>query len=234
MSRRTAGWMAGLLAVSLAVGWGANAFRPKSQESSRLAAMLPTVPPLEHFLSWDSFSEAEQTRAELEALCLHFIADARVRYIKSRTELPAGSSPEAVAKERGLDEAIQRLQRGIREFRGTDQVFLLEAELFRMLRRSGRDAEFVDHFLNLAYVRPTHEIVDSNAALAVEAAQRLGREAEVQAALAHRKAIPSPYRGALVNGNPFAVPRHHSPKDPESVAPGDRPRPDRPGRASSR
>lgn len=145
-------------------------------------------------MTWDSFSEAEQTRAELEALCLHFIADTRVRYIKARAENGAEATPtDSESHYRGIAQAIERIQRGIQEFQGTEQVYLLEAELFRMYRRAGRDTEYVDRFLGMVYALPTHEIVESHAAQALEAAARIGRVEEVRSALAHREEIPKRY-----------------------------------------
>lgn len=192
--RRIAFRTLALLVVALGFSLASSASRGRREDSSRLASMLPVVPPLEHFMTWDSFSEAEQTRAELEALCLHFIADTRVRYIKARADNGAESSPsDTEAHYRGLAQAIERIQRGIQEFQGTEQVYLLEAELFRMYRRAGRDAEYVDRFLGMVYALPTHEIVESHATQALEAAARVGRLEEVRSALAHREEIPKRY-----------------------------------------
>lgn len=189
--RRIAFRALALAVVALGFSLASSASRGRREESSRLVSMLPVVPPLEHFMTWDSFSEAEQTRAELEALCLHFIADTRVRYIKARADNGTESTAsETEAHYRGLAQAIERIQRGIQEFQGTEQVYLLEAELFRMYRRAGRDAEYVDRFLGMAYALPTHEIVESHAAQALEAAARVGRVEDVRRALAHRDEIP--------------------------------------------
>ncbi|MCC6233086.1 MAG: hypothetical protein IT580_10615 [Verrucomicrobiales bacterium] len=149
-----------------------------------------SVPPVEEFLSWDSFSEVEQTRALLRALCLRSIAEIRVGYLERR----GNSAPEAVDHaqrvEQGLAAAIRETRDQIAEFEGTAEEWLLHGEMLRLLQRAERSEEWLDAYLDLVQRNPTDSLIENLELRAREVACRLGREAELEPVLAHWSQLP--------------------------------------------
>jgi hypothetical protein len=154
---------------------------------------LRFVPPLESFLWWDSFSEVEQTTATLRAHALRAIAESRTRYLQIRRRPSLGIFPENAIVDRALADEMERLNRVIGEFAGTDQEALLVGELLHVLQKADRDDQWLDEFLNGTYRWPVHELFVWNTRRAIELGRRLNREAEVTAAIRFRGSIPAKY-----------------------------------------
>ncbi|MBL9139598.1 MAG: hypothetical protein JNK85_27260 [Verrucomicrobiales bacterium] len=155
---------------------------------------LKIIPPLESFLWWDSFSEVEQTKATLRAHALRAIAESRARYLQIRRRPALGVFSEDAIADRALSEEIDRLNRQIVEFGGTDQEIMLTGELLHVLQKAERNNEWLDVFLASAYRWPTHDLVEWNVRRATEMGRQTGREDEVSNAIRYREGIPTKYR----------------------------------------
>lgn len=153
----------------------------------------PWIPPLEHFLSWESFSEVEQTRSLLRALCYRSIAQIRADYLAARLDPPTltGSNEDPAA--RGLAAAATQLHALAAEFAGTPEEPVVQQELLRVLHRSSRHDEWLDVFVRLVYTHPTHPIVTDSLPRAQSFARITERDAELLAALRHRGEIPQAF-----------------------------------------
>jgi hypothetical protein len=191
-----------ILAVALiALGFMVRGVLP-SGKASHPQLLLP---PLDHFLWWSSFSEVDQTRGLLQALCLRSIAEARRKYLESRPTTGLDSPPRAGFSDATLSNAVEEIRRRMDEFQGTEQELVLGGELLRLLRRCGRDSEWLDVYLRMLYQHPNRDIVDWLRSRAIEVGEMTGRINEVRGALHHRGGIPSEYRGPL-NGRPESNP----------------------------
>lgn len=160
---------------------------------------LTQVAPLEHFLWWHSFSEVEQTRAQLHALCLKSIAESRAALFRIQHGADPLFTSHQAALDRGRADAIRRLRLLIPQFEGTDQAVVLRAELLRLFHLTGAGSDWLDTYLDIAYLAPAHEVLDERAQVAAEYARSLGREAELRDAIEHRGRIPARFwrRNAL-------------------------------------
>lgn len=148
------------------------------------------VPPVEEFLSWDSFSEVDQTRALLRALCLRSIAEIRVRYLEHRGGPSASEAEQARRVEEGLTAALRETRDQIAQFEGTAEEWLLHGELLRLLMRAERHGEWLDAYLDLAQRNPTDAQIEVHERRAREIAHRLGRESELEPVLEHWSSLP--------------------------------------------
>lgn len=155
---------------------------------------LTQVAPLENFLWWNSFSEVQQTKALLHALCLQSIAESRAAIFR----VQHGADPLFVSRQSAIDraraDAIQRLHRLIPQFEGTDQAIILRAELLRLLHLTHAGSDWLDTYLDIAFLAPTHDVLDELAHRASEYARTLGRESELHDAIQHRNRIPPRFR----------------------------------------
>ncbi len=159
--------------------------------SSRLSNHLDReVPPVEEFLSWDSFSEVDQTRALLRALCLRSIAEIRVRYLDRRGTTPMETAEHQRRVQEGLTAAIRETRDQIAVFEGSAEEWVLHGELLRLLQRGERHAEWLDAFIDLVLRNPTDSQIESMEPRAWELARRLGRTEELQPVLAYWNHMP--------------------------------------------
>lgn len=154
------------------------------------------IPPLEHLIWWDSFSEIEQTKGILRGLCLQTIAEIRRSYLLSQSEQVL--APDAVSlvpsQDSGVSNALNHLKRRLEEFQGTEHVSIFQGEILRLLRKAGRHQEWLNLYLELVYQQPGDLLIIMESARAADAAKSVGREAELHEALDHWNQIPRKYR----------------------------------------
>lgn len=197
MQRRGAPWAGRVGAALLLAAVFAGGFLMRNATGQPAPDFWRRVPPVDHFLWWESFSEVEQTRSLLDALCRHAIAEVRAKYLDNRM-MPAPTTEASVrSAERSLANAIEEMDRRIEEFAGTEQRLVLQLERLRLLRRSGKEDAWLDGFLELFYQRPTNPLVLSLVDQALLSAKSLHREAELQAALENHHRIPHELRPNL-------------------------------------
>ncbi len=143
------------------------------------------VPPLEFFITRQSFSETENAKTALEAMCARFQAAVRARVLKGRYENDRRDlSPDVLAR------AIRDLESGAKQFEGTGQELVLTADLLRDLRAAGRLERWIDVYLKTVYAHPMHPLAGDFASEAILVAKSVGREPEVIQALNHVGSIP--------------------------------------------
>ncbi len=177
--------MSGFLVGFLTAPWFAKEPAPR---------FLIRVPPLEHFMGWTSFSELEQTKSMLRALCLRTVAEIRAQYLQTRSPLTGTTEPIAVLRDRGLSTAIVEIRSQLESFAGSDPEDLLQGELLRFLEKAGREDEWLDAYLAVLYQQPTEAVVEEYRARALAIGCATDREPEVAAALEHLDSIPRAYR----------------------------------------
>jgi hypothetical protein len=153
---------------------------------------------------WNSFSEVEQTRSVLEALCLRAIAESRVAYLRVRNGPPPLTTSSRDAHDRALAQRLARLDELAEEFHGTEQFFLIHSERFRVLERAGRDGEWLDAYLGIFYQHPTHPMVSFYLDKAETKARAIGREGEIALARSFRRQIPADQWPAVRKAPPTA------------------------------
>jgi hypothetical protein len=143
------------------------------------------VPPLDSFVDTQSFSEIQNTRAELQGLAQRFRTEARMKHLAS---LPKPSSGSPTPVERAS--IVRDLERGIEEFKDTPEEVFLVQDLLLQLRAGGQFNRWLDVYLDILYRRPTEEAVGTLSGTAQWIAQATGREAEVTAGFQHILEIP--------------------------------------------
>ena len=152
------------------------------------AGAATTKIPRDYLVDSKSFSEIENTKVELAALCAEFVTTwrqvrlAQVRRtgsIVSETEVP--------------DSAILALRQGIEQFSGTPGETVLTEELLRYLAQEKYYTTFLDEYLRMSYRTPAAEALASFGVVAVSAARLTDRVGELTEALNHRASIPKSY-----------------------------------------
>jgi hypothetical protein len=170
-----------LAAFAGSIGYISGELHPNDPKSMALEEM----PPLEYFASPSSFSEVENVKTELDALCARYITIARSRGV--RLDHPSGGHP---AYEAGQAATIKQLERALPEFQGTDQQLIIVQDLLRALKRSSLYDRWIDVYLAALYEHPTQELIGHFDEEAVSIGQVAGRKSEVLAALKHVLSIP--------------------------------------------
>jgi hypothetical protein len=159
-------------------------------KASHSSLILPSV---DHYLWWNSFSEVDQTRGLLQALCMRSLAEARRKYLVARATMKTSAPPPTGFSDSAVDAAVEEVRRRMVEFEGTEQELAFAGELLRLFQRSGREGEWLDLYLRIVYQHPNCEMTDWLTPRALATAEMLGRIEEVRTALQHRAAIPPKY-----------------------------------------
>lgn len=179
--RRGRGWFA-WVAVSLAAGFvaGVGLGRLQTEESS--VGAIGRVVPREYLASTASFSEVEMAKGEVRALGLQYLSEVEARLGPLHR---VGDGDPAMT-----DRVVEALREGMEAFGGTAQETTLRQHLLAVLRRGGRDAEWLETYLEMAYRCPTDSLVGHQAAYAMRVARRLGRDLELMDVLRRIEGIP--------------------------------------------
>ncbi len=153
-------------------------------------------PPLDHLIWWESFSEVDQTRGILRGLSLQAIAEIRRVYLRSRSLPHDGHDfPNPIANhDPALTAAIHAVQGRLAEFEGTEYARTFQSELLRLLRKAGRDHDWLNLYLELTYRQPDNPLILLESARAADAAKITGREHELHDALDHWNLVPEKFR----------------------------------------
>lgn len=177
-----------MLVATLAASAGYWAHEIRDQHAGRLLAQ--ELPPLEAFVSDQSFSEVETAKATLQALCARYRVESQQQRLQLlQTARKAGGAAIAQSSP-SYASAIPWLKRGIEEFRHTGQELVLIQDLLLVLAHEGHGNEWLDLYLDTLYRRPTADVVGQSAQTAVRFGQALHRSPEVSAALRHVALIP--------------------------------------------
>ena len=189
-AKRSWGWRHVGLALGVVAAFAAGMVASDLRGLRTAGNLDREVPPVEEFLFWDSFSEVDQTRALLRALCLRSIAEIRVRYLERRG-LPAADEAEQRRRvEDGLTAALRETRDQIADFEGTAEEWLLHGELLRLLMRAERHGEWLDAYVDLVQRNPTDGQIEAQEPRAREMARQLGRGAELEPVLEHWAQLP--------------------------------------------
>jgi hypothetical protein len=179
-----------VFASSVSLGYW---FHGHAHDSGTILA-AKTMPQLDYFIVPESFSRVENTRNNLEGLCVRLRLEAEERLIEQRRlSLKPGTSAQTT--EALLDHIIRDLEDGMSEFSGTDQEVYVAEDLLCALKRREQFDRWVMVYLKLLYEHPTHPGVTQLAAQAVTVSKLVGREKEVLAGLNHLAAIPLDFPG---------------------------------------
>src|SRR5689334_14895745 len=87
---------------------------------ARLGVAMPIgwIPRLDYFITQHSFSEIENAKASLEALCRRYRAEVQARRLLDERYAGGKQGP---TREQQLSGTIKVLERGMKEFEGTQQ-----------------------------------------------------------------------------------------------------------------
>ncbi len=174
-----------LATITGSIGYVCGELHPRTPKSMAVEEM----PPLEYFASSRSFSEIENAKTALEALCNRYVTLAR------STTTMAGRSPKAPATlEAGEAAEIQELEEGVHEFQGTDFQLVIIQDLLRALKRSNQCDQWLNVYLTALYEHPTDALIGRFDSEAVAVAEAVGRSPEVVKALRHVSTIPLDFK----------------------------------------
>jgi hypothetical protein len=193
----------GCLGLAGAAGYRVGMARQSSSWSMGVQQRVP----FEFYLTEQSFSEIVNTRARLEALSVQFLTELRARHDASAQGSPVaphlGNPLYRVQPGRAIDE----VQKGIEEFKGTEQEMCLVQELLMLLKKQKFSGRWLDVYLAALYEHPTHPLIGRNAKHAIAISDALGRQQELTQAFDLLRRIPLNYpakekvQAALQNAN---------------------------------
>lgn len=193
--RTVVGWILALALGGMAGHWLRDFRTLTAQASGSMTAWG-----LDDFVRPRSFSPVEASRAELEGLAQLYRAEARTRLLHA----DSGGLPAGVRR----SETIEDLERGRQAFRDTPGEAVLVQDLLLLLKKSGNHDRWLGVYLDMAYRRPTEELIGLFADDALEIASAVGRLPEVTAALRHVLEIPIEFPGKRRLEAPVAAVSH--------------------------
>lgn len=174
-----------MLVAALAASAGYWAHEMQDNHAGRLLAH--EMPPLEAFVSDQSFSEVETAKVTLQALCALYRVESQQQLLQTARKAGGAaitqSSPSYAS-------AIPWLKRGIKEFRHTGQELVLIQDLLLVLAHEGHGNEWLVLYLDTLYRQPTADVVGQFARTAVWFGQALNRSRDVSDAFQHVALIP--------------------------------------------
>lgn len=174
----------------MALAGGIGYVSGRASPGSMSALTVRQMPPFEVYLSEHSFSEIENTKDKLQALVTEFLTAVRVDHYPSASS-PAAIPPSAnpsYAVEPGR--AIKELERGIEQFKGTEQEMTLIRELLVLLNVQKLPSRWLDVYLAALYTHPTDDLIGRYAKDALAISDPLGRRAEVVSGFDLLRRIP--------------------------------------------
>jgi len=190
MKTRSIGCMIVAILAAGEVGYRLGAER----EDSVSWLARETTPPLEYYAAPESFSEVEDAKSSLQALCLRFTTAVHAKMVAAyRSQV--GPSGAGSASEPHLKDVIEDLEQGMREFAGTEQELDVAQDLLLALKKAKQLDRWIDVYLKELYEHPTHPVVARLADEAVSIANQCGRQQSVAAGLLYLQSIPAKFQG---------------------------------------
>ena len=155
------------------------------------AMLLPSEVPFLHvYVAKQSFSEIRNARAALDELRARYVMTVQIRrHVNVRGSAGRNTVPDSHV-EPHLAGAIEELEQGMQEFRGTGQEFIVARELLKVLKKSRRYDRWLEVYLDILYQHPTQPLIGSLASDAIVAAKAAGSEDVLVAGFKHLTAIP--------------------------------------------
>lgn len=171
---------------------GYSAGRLVENAPRRLSTNAPLDPAL--LTSSDSFSEVDQARSNLEALCLRYVSHAQQRMLSEPRDpvIPALASPELT---QAIPESVAILEDTAAGFRGTGAEPLAIRSLLLGLKRAHMHSRWLEVYQDFANRQPLEPLVCELAAEALRMAQVTHRQSEVIGTLVHLSRTPGPLQG---------------------------------------
>jgi hypothetical protein len=171
-----------LLAACFAMVGAAGYVCGRSQEGSSLTLPLQKRIPLSFYATESSFSEVENTKATLEALCTELLTELRLKY-DGRQLVREGPYSGSLAYVLRAGDAEMELEKAIQQFQGTEQEGALVNELLYLLNRRERYERWLEVYVRFLYARPIDPIAGRHARRALTISHSIGREDELMRAL---------------------------------------------------
>jgi hypothetical protein len=144
---------------------------------------------LEFYITERSFSEIENTKAKLEALCTQFVTGLPGLY----TSINPDSSRTGANPDSSIDSAehtLEMLDKAREQFRGTEPEGYLVQQTLIILKRLRQGHRWLYLYLPFLYEHPTHPLVGAFAKDAVDMSDLVGRQSEVAEAFDLVRRIP--------------------------------------------
>ena len=149
-----------------------------------------SMPAMDYFFSPESFSEIENTKALLDALCVRVVAEIRAKLLTGTLTATKSSRSANALREPPYSEAIKELEAAAEEFKGTHQELRITQDLLSALKRARLYDRWTEVYLNALYQHPTHELVGRLANVAVVVSKTAGLEQDLQNGFRHLSSIP--------------------------------------------
>jgi hypothetical protein len=174
------------MALTGAVGYLAGIVYPASQSVLPVQQSIP----FECYLNEQSFSEIENTKSTLDALCQQFLTELQIRHDANASPRPAQADLANPLYRVDVAGAIQELRAGIQQFKGIDQELTLVRELLFLLKKQKQYDQWLDVYLAALYAHPMHELIGSRAKDAEQISAAVGRQSELANAFDLLRHIP--------------------------------------------
>jgi hypothetical protein len=172
-------------------GYYLNALRPDMTQILKTDKNLS----LDYYYTAQSFSEVENTKAQLQALSTQYLLESRGRRWTAQQKLACEPGVGGKNYTQYVESSIAELQTAIAEFKGTEQELVMVQDLLMLLKKEKRPEQWVQTYLETLYQRPTSTLVIDSAADALNLGKAVGREQEVLDALRHVRTIPFKFDG---------------------------------------
>jgi hypothetical protein len=168
------------------VGYYAGALR---EDTARFS--LPgTKFSVDHFYRPQSFSEVENAKVLMSALSAQFVTGIQVERVANYAKAVLINQPGQTVVEPHLREVSKQLERGVAEFKGTEQELVLIEQLLAVLKKANLYAQWTEVYLNALYQHPTHPMIGRLATEAVTVSKAAGRQNDVLNGFEHVSSIP--------------------------------------------
>jgi hypothetical protein len=148
-----------LLGTGLAAGAALGYFIGVTRHEPDASLGVNQKVPLEAYFSEQSFSEIENTKARLKALGLEFISDVRSRHDQAGAGTTSGPFRRNPAYALDPAGAIEELEWGLEQFRGTEQEMYLTQELLCVLKKQKLEDRWLDVYLTALYSHPADPLI---------------------------------------------------------------------------
>lgn len=142
----------------------------------------------------DSFSEVDQARSNLDALCLRYVSHAQQRMLAEPRDnlVPVLHSNEST---RPIPESVAMLEDAAAGFRGTGAEPIAVRGLLQALKRAQLHTRWLEIYQDYAHRQPLEPLVCELAGEALSMAELTGRQSELIGTLVHVSRTPGPLPG---------------------------------------
>ena len=173
---------AALLCSCLGLGAASGYMACGRRDGSDSVLQVQQKIPLEAYFSEPSFSEIENTKSRLRALCLEFLTDIRARHDLSASETGLTRFRRNPSYAVDPEGAIQELCAGIAQFKGTEPEMILVQELLCLLKKQQLGSRWLDVYLAALARHPTDPLIMKFAQDAQTISKAQQREGELNEA----------------------------------------------------